>query len=65
MLSLWYCYTVLTYSADYRTRIGQCEQHICTGFKLANEHTDRTDLDLRLAHQNFAWIPTWDDHGRI
>ncbi|CAO2647598.1 Nn.00g085200.m01.CDS01 [Neocucurbitaria sp. VM-36] len=31
---------------DYRTRIGQY----------------RTDLDLRLAHQNFAWIPTWDDH---
>jgi alkaline phosphatase D len=31
---------------DYRTRIGQY----------------RTDSDLRLAHQNFAWIPTWDDH---
>ncbi|KAH7074144.1 PhoD-like phosphatase-domain-containing protein [Paraphoma chrysanthemicola] len=31
---------------DYRTRIGQY----------------RTDPDLRLAHQNFAWIPTWDDH---
>ncbi|KAF1832828.1 hypothetical protein BDW02DRAFT_408620 [Decorospora gaudefroyi] len=31
---------------DYRTRIGQY----------------RSDLDLRLAHQNFAWIPTWDDH---
>jgi alkaline phosphatase D len=31
---------------DYRTRIGQY----------------RTDLDLRLAHQNFAWITTWDDH---
>ncbi|KNG50813.1 alkaline phosphatase [Stemphylium lycopersici] len=31
---------------DYRTRIGQY----------------RTDDDLKLAHQNFAWIPTWDDH---
>ncbi|KAF1850252.1 uncharacterized protein K460DRAFT_269400 [Cucurbitaria berberidis CBS 394.84] len=31
---------------DYRTRLGQY----------------RSDLDLRLAHQNFAWIPTWDDH---
>lgn len=31
---------------DYRTRLGQY----------------RSDLDLRLAHQNFAWITTWDDH---
>ncbi|CAA9966080.1 PhoD Phosphodiesterase/alkaline phosphatase D [Pyrenophora teres f. maculata] len=31
---------------DYRTRIGQY----------------RSDPDLRLAHQDFAWIPTWDDH---
>ncbi|KAI1512726.1 PhoD phosphatase [Pyrenophora tritici-repentis] len=31
---------------DYRTRIGQY----------------RSDPDLRLAHQGFAWIPTWDDH---
>ncbi|KAG8623525.1 hypothetical protein KVT40_008501 [Elsinoe batatas] len=31
---------------DYRTRIAQY----------------RTDLDLRLAHQNFAWVTTWDDH---
>lgn len=31
---------------DYRTRIAQY----------------RTDLDLNLAHQNFAWITTWDDH---
>jgi alkaline phosphatase D len=31
---------------DYRTRIAQY----------------RTDLDLSLAHQNFAWIPVWDDH---
>ncbi|KAJ4315322.1 hypothetical protein N0V94_006018 [Neodidymelliopsis sp. IMI 364377] len=31
---------------DYRTRIAQY----------------RTDLDLTLAHQNFAWITTWDDH---
>ncbi|KAI1383249.1 PhoD-like phosphatase-domain-containing protein [Hypoxylon trugodes] len=31
---------------DYRTRHGQY----------------RTDPDLRLASQNFAWISTWDDH---
>lgn len=31
---------------DYRTRIAQ----------------HRTDLDLSLAHQNFAWVTTWDDH---
>ncbi|KAJ8106567.1 hypothetical protein OPT61_g9447 [Boeremia exigua] len=31
---------------DYRTRIAQY----------------RTDLDLSLAHQKFAWITTWDDH---
>ena len=31
---------------DYRTRIAQY----------------RTDLDLLLAHQNFPWIPVWDDH---
>jgi alkaline phosphatase D len=31
---------------DYRTRHGQY----------------RTDPDLRLISQDFAWIPTWDDH---
>jgi alkaline phosphatase D len=31
---------------DYRTRIAQY----------------RTDPDLALAHQNFPWIPVWDDH---
>lgn len=25
--------------------------------------TYRTDLDLLLSHQKFAWIPVWDDHG--
>jgi alkaline phosphatase D len=34
---------------DYRTRIGQY----------------RTDLDLLLSHQKFAWISTWDDHGEV
>lgn len=34
---------------DYRTRIAQY----------------RTDLDLLLSHQQFAWIATWDDHGRF
>jgi alkaline phosphatase D len=24
--------------------------------------TYRTDLDLLLSHQKFAWIPVWDDH---
>ena len=25
--------------------------------------TYRTDLDLLASHQNFPWIPIWDDHG--
>lgn len=25
--------------------------------------TYRTDLDLLASHQNFPWIPVWDDHG--
>lgn len=32
---------------DYRTRHGQY----------------RTDNDLQLLAQNYAWMPTWDDHG--
>lgn len=32
---------------DYRTRIAQY----------------RTDLDLVLSHQQYAWIAVWDDHG--
>lgn len=32
---------------DYRTRHGQY----------------RSDADLQLLSQNWAWIPTWDDHG--
>ncbi|KAJ8099641.1 alkaline phosphatase [Lipomyces tetrasporus] len=31
---------------DYRTRLAQY----------------RTDADLAASHQNFAWIPIWDDH---
>ncbi|KAF2750210.1 hypothetical protein M011DRAFT_474675 [Sporormia fimetaria CBS 119925] len=31
---------------DYRTRLAQY----------------RTDPDLALSHQKYAWIPTWDDH---
>lgn len=27
--------------------------------------TYRTDLDLLASHQNFPWIPVWDDHGKI
>ncbi|KAI1865129.1 hypothetical protein JX265_008176 [Neoarthrinium moseri] len=37
---------VLFSLGDYRTRIGQY----------------RTDPDLQLLSQNYAWIPTWDDH---
>lgn len=32
---------------DYRTRHGQY----------------RSDPDLQLLSQDWAWIPTWDDHG--
>lgn len=31
---------------DYRTRLAQY----------------RTDLDLLMSHQNYPWIPVWDDH---
>ena len=34
---------------DYRTRYA----------------TYRTDLDLLLSHQQYAWIPIWDDHGEL
>lgn len=34
---------------DYRTRIAQY----------------RTDLDLVLSHQQYAWITVWDDHGEM
>lgn len=27
--------------------------------------TYRTDQDLLLSHQQFAWIPVWDDHGTL
>ena len=27
--------------------------------------TYRTDLDLLYSHQQFAWIPVWDDHGTV
>ncbi|KJZ72285.1 hypothetical protein HIM_08326 [Hirsutella minnesotensis 3608] len=36
---------------DYRTRHGQ-----------ASASQYRSDPDLQLLSQNFAWIPTWDDH---
>lgn len=26
--------------------------------------TYRTDLDLLLSHQQFPWIPVWDDHDK-
>ena len=26
--------------------------------------TYRTDLDLLASHQQFPWIPVWDDHGK-
>ena len=37
---------MMTSLYDYRKRIA----------------TYRTDLDLVASHQNFPWIPVWDDH---
>jgi len=39
-------YHVIFTLDDYRTRLAQY----------------RTDLDLLLSHQQYAWIPVWDDH---
>lgn len=39
---------IITTLYDYRTRLA----------------TYRTDLDLLASHQNYPWIPVWDDHGK-
>jgi hypothetical protein len=49
---------------DYRTRIGQCKYHPKQIRPLLTL-LDRTDLDLLLSHQQYAWIPVWDDHGML
>ncbi|KAI9668654.1 MAG: hypothetical protein M1831_001093 [Alyxoria varia] len=48
------------------TDIGRIAQPDKTLFTLYDYRrrlaTYRTDLDMLLSHQKFAWIPTWDDH---
>lgn len=46
-------------------RIPEPEGEIYTLYDYRKRHaTYRTDLDLVASHQNFAWIPVWDDHGK-
>lgn len=45
-------------------RISQPDRTIYTLYDYRRRHaTYRTDLDLLLSHNQFAWIPVWDDHG--
>jgi alkaline phosphatase D len=46
-------------------RIPQPDREIYTLYDYRKRlATYRTDLDLLLSHQQFPWIPVWDDHGR-
>ena len=46
-------------------RIPLPDRQIYTLYDYRKRHaTYRTDLDLLLSHQQFPWIPVWDDHGR-
>lgn len=44
-------------------RIPLPDKQIYTLYDYRTRHaTYRTDFDLLLSHQQFPWIPTWDDH---
>ena len=44
-------------------RIPLPDRQIYTLYDYRKRHaTYRTDLDLILSHQNYPWIPVWDDH---
>jgi alkaline phosphatase D len=46
-------------------RIPQPDREIFTLYDYRKRlATYRTDLDLLLSHQQFPWIPVWDDHGK-
>ena len=45
-------------------RVPLPDRTIYTLYDYRKRHaTYRTDLDLLASHQNFPWIPVWDDHG--
>lgn len=47
-------------------RIPQPDRQILTLYDYRRRHAQyRTDLDLVASHQNYPWIPVWDDHGKI
>lgn len=47
-------------------RIPLPDRQIYTLYDYRKRHaTYRTDQDLVLSHQNYPWIPVWDDHGRF
>lgn len=46
-------------------RIPLPDRQIYTLYDYRKRHaTYRTDLDLLLSHEQYAWIPVWDDHGQ-
>jgi alkaline phosphatase D len=46
-------------------RVPLPNRQIFTLYDYRKRHaTYRTDLDLLASHQNFPWIPVWDDHGK-
>ena len=45
-------------------RVPLPDRTIFTLYDYRTRHASyRTDFDLLLSHQQFAWIPVWDDHG--
>ncbi|KAM0719745.1 hypothetical protein Q7P37_003878 [Cladosporium fusiforme] len=54
---------IYEYATSTTARPVQPEREIFTLYDYRRRlATYRTDLDLLLSHQKFAWIPVWDDH---
>jgi alkaline phosphatase D len=54
---------IYEYATTTTARPVQPEREIFTLYDYRRRlATYRTDLDLLLSHQKFAWIPVWDDH---
>lgn len=54
---------IYEYATSTAARPVQPEREIFTLYDYRRRlATYRTDLDLLLSHQKFAWIPVWDDH---
>jgi alkaline phosphatase D len=42
------------------------DRNIFTLYDYRKRHASyKNDLDLQFSHQQFPWIPVWDDHGRV